>query len=288
MTERRAGKYLADTLKLGTGSSSVVYRARPFVLQSVSANFILPEVIDQSKWWQGTHHYVDPDGKYVFAPCVSVYSQLVSYNPTLVNVSELVSYWDLLNPKWKGKILALDPRAAGGRQGGRLLYYHPDLGPPFLKRLLTDMDIVFIQDYRQGVDWLAQGKFAFLLFTSPREVTEAKEKGLPVAILDPRSMKEALVVDNASSTLAVMDKPPNPNAAKVFINWFLSREGQISFQKSDESCDSARIDIPKDDVPSLYRRKDGVKYFRLWDLEWMDVDTVRRFVDESLKGLNKK
>lgn len=184
--------------------------------------------------------------------------------------------------------MALDPRAAGGRQGGRLLYHHPDLGPQFLKRLLTDMDIVLIQDYRQAVDWLAQGKFAFLLFTSPREVSEAKEKGLPVAIFDPRSMKEALVVDNASSTVALMDKPPNSNAAKVFINWFLSREGQISFQKSDESCDSSRIDIPKDDVPPIYRRKEGAEYFRLWDLEWMDMDAVRKFVDESLKESQKK
>jgi iron(III) transport system substrate-binding protein len=287
MAERRAGKYLADLTKLGTGSASALYRARPFALQPFDYSFILPEVTDKSKWWQGKHHYSDPEGKYIFSPCVSVHIDMVSYNTDLVKPSALTSYWDILNPRWKGKIGSMDPRAAGGREGGRLIYYHPELGPQFFKRLLTEMDLVLSQDPRQAVDWLAQGRFAFLLFTSPREVLKAKEKKLPVDILDPRHMKEAPVVETASSSLILMDKPPNPNAAKLFINWLLSREGQISFQKSQGSCDSARIDIPKEDVPPISRRTDGMQYFRLWDLEWMEGDAVRKFIDESLKDHQK-
>ena len=100
-------------------------------------------------------------------------------------------------------------------------------------------------------------------------------------------MKEATVVETASSSLVLLDQPPNPNAAKLFLNWLLSREGQISFQKSQGSCDSARIDVPKDDVPPISRRIDGVKYFRLWDVEWMDGDVVRKFFDESIKEARK-
>jgi ABC-type Fe3+ transport system substrate-binding protein len=146
------------------------------------------------------------------------------------------------------------------------------------------MDLVLSQEPRQAVDWLAQGKFVFLLFTSPREVLRAKAQKLPVDILDPRRMKEAPVVETAASSFALMDKPANSNAARLFLNWLMSREGQISFQKSQGSCDSARIDIPKDDVPPLSRRKDGVQYFRLWDTEWMDVNEVQKFVEASLKG----
>jgi iron(III) transport system substrate-binding protein len=287
MAERRAGKYLADLTKLGTGSASALYRARPFALQPFDYSFILPEVTDKSKWWQGKHHYADPEGKYIFSPCVSVHIDMVSYNTDLVKPSALTSYWDILNPRWKGKIGSMDPRAAGGREGGRLIYYHPELGPQFFNRLLTEMDPVLSQDPRQAVDWLAQGRFVFLLFTSPREVLKAKEKKLPVDILDPRHIKEAPVVETASSSLILMDKPPNPNAAKLFINWLLSREGQISFQKSQGSCDSARIDIPKEDVPPISRRTDGMQYFRLWDLEWMEGDAVRKFIDESLKEHQK-
>jgi ABC-type Fe3+ transport system substrate-binding protein len=87
--------------------------------------------------------------------------------------------------------------------------------------------------------------------------------------------------------MSLMDKAPHANAAKVFVNWLFSREGQISFQKSQGACDSARIDIPKEDVPPIHRRREGVKYFRVWDLEWMDVDEVRKFIDESLKEPQK-
>jgi iron(III) transport system substrate-binding protein len=287
MAERRGGKYLADLTKLGTGSASTLYRARPFPLQPFDSSFILPEVTDKSKWWQSKHQYADPEGKYIFSPCVSVHIDMVSYNTDLIKLSALTSYWDILSPKWKGKIGSMDPRAAGGREGGRLIYYHPDLGPQFFRRLLTEMDLVLSQDPRQAVDWLAQGKFAFLLFTSPREVLRAKEKKLPVDILDPRHMKESAVVETAASSLLLMDRPANPNAAKVFINSLLAREGQISFQKSQGSCDSARIDIPKEDVPPISRRSDGVQYFRLWDLEWMEGDVVRKFIDESLKEPQK-
>ena len=118
MAERRAGKFLADIAKLGTGSASALYRARPFPLQAVDGNLVLPEVTDKSKWWQGKHQYADPDGKYILSPCVSVHIDMVSYNTELVKPADLMSYGDILSPKWKGKIGSMDPRAAGGREGG--------------------------------------------------------------------------------------------------------------------------------------------------------------------------
>jgi iron(III) transport system substrate-binding protein len=283
MAERRAGKLIADVAKLGTGSASTLYRARPFPLQPLDGQLFLSEATDKSKWWQGRHQYVDPEGKYILSPCVSVHIDLASYNTELVNPAQLTSYWDILNPKWKGKIGSMDPRAAGGREGGRLIYHHPDLGPQFLRRLLTETDLILSKEPHQAVDWLAHGKLAFLLLTSPREVLRAKEQKLPIDILDPRRMKEAPVVETAASGFVLMANPANPNAARLFLNWLMSREGQISFQKSQGSCDSARLDIPKDDVPPLSRRKEGVQYFKLWDTEWMDIDEVEKFVNASLK-----
>ena len=66
-------------------------------------------------------------------------------------------------------------------------------------------------------------------------------------------MKEGAGLSAGQAILTLVNQAPHPNAAKVFINWFLSRDGQINFQKAlgkaDEgSPDSLRIDIPKDDV----------------------------------------
>jgi len=65
MAERRAGKYLVDVYIAGTTTAyEVFYRAK--ILNSVRAALILPEVVDESKWWLGQHHYIDPEGQYIF------------------------------------------------------------------------------------------------------------------------------------------------------------------------------------------------------------------------------
>ena len=53
--------------------------------------------------------------------------------------------------------------------------------------------------------------------------------------------------------MALINKAPHPNAAKIGLNWLLSREGQIAYQRlftqGNDGPDSLRIDIPKDKVP---------------------------------------
>jgi iron(III) transport system substrate-binding protein len=286
MTERRADKYVLDIAKLGNTSSYTLYQSK--ALQPISSTFLLPEVRDESKWWQGKHQYADPEGKYIFVPFGSVYIQMVSYNSDLVRPFEFKSYWHVLDARWRGKIAVIDPRGPGAREGARLVYYHPELGPKFLTRLMSEMEVTLSRDYRQAVDWLAQGKFAFLFFCSSREVLEAKEKGLPVNILNPSMMKESGGLDAGASTFVLMDKPAHPNAAKVFVNWFLSRDGQIAAQKNDDKYDSLRIDIPKGEIMPLHRRVEGAKYLLLWTPEWMDMKPVSGLVDEILSGANQK
>jgi ABC-type Fe3+ transport system substrate-binding protein len=64
---------------------------------------------------------------------------------------------------------------------------------------------------------------------------------------------------------ALFSRAPHPSAAKVALNWLLSREGQIAYQtvyaKSGESRDSMREDIPKDLLPFSVRRVKGGSYF---------------------------
>jgi len=79
------------------------------------------------------------------------------------NPSEFKSYWDLLQPKWKGKTVSLDPTAFGMGVTLQFFYYHPDLGPPFIKKLYGDMQITVSRDPRQMTDWLSAGKFSLCI-----------------------------------------------------------------------------------------------------------------------------
>ena len=63
MAERRAGKFLADIGNLGNTSPYTLYQSK--VLDPIASAFILPEVKDESKWWQGKQQFIDPEGKYI-------------------------------------------------------------------------------------------------------------------------------------------------------------------------------------------------------------------------------
>jgi len=284
MAERRAGKYLTDVIRFGLTSAHTFYRGK--ILQPINTSFILPEVKDTSKWWQKKHHYSDPEGKYLFVPAASVYVRFASYHTALVNpAAEFKSYWDLLNPKWKSKIVATDVKVGEGRNGARFIYHHPELGPQFLRRLFAEMDVTLARDYRQAVDWLAQKRFALWLFSQSDDTLDAKDQGLSVQILDPNNWKESAGLDATGGAYGLMDKPPHPNAAKILINWLLSRDGQVAVQRDHESAgltDSLRIDIPKSDVRPMLRRRDGVKYLEMWNPAWQDMKPVQELINQVL------
>jgi len=284
MAERRARVYVADLVHLGKGSGGRLARAR--ALDPIEPYMILPEVLDQSKWFEGRHHYVDKDRKSLFKyasnPGVDV-----SYNTELLNPKKIKSYWDLLDAKWKGKIVVYHPRARGSRLFS-YFYYNPELGPRYLKRLFGEMDVTASRDRRQMIDWLAKGNFAIALRTAPGASTldVAKAQGLPVDWFVPSHFKEPVGISAGPAHIAVVNRAPHPNAAKLFINWFLSREGQLMAQNiaaKVEGIDSLRIDIPKDMVPPDYLRGDKTKFFDMDTPEHSNERPVFKLITEVWK-----
>jgi iron(III) transport system substrate-binding protein len=284
LAERRAGQFLADVVRLGGGTSTSLYKAK--ALDPIGPALILSEVKDVSKWLDGKHHYNDIDNQYVF-----VYAafplHLLGYNQKLVDPKTLTSYWDLLDPKWKDKITIKDPKEPGGGSPLLFLYHSPQLGPEYLKRLFGVTGLTLVRNDRQQTDWLAAGKFPITLTSKATEVEEAKSQGLPVDVLDAHAFKKDGVGLEAGGTmLALANRAPHPNAAKVLINWFLSREGQTAIQKTganDPGQNSLREDIPKEHLPASLQRQRGVKYIRLWGAEVWDRDSVTKFVGELVK-----
>jgi iron(III) transport system substrate-binding protein len=291
MAERRAGKFLIDVGNMGNTSPYRLYQAR--VLDPIASAFLLPEVEDESKWWQGKHQFIDPEGKYIFV-YVAAPLYLVGYNTTLVNPKEFKSYWDLLNPKWKGKIVVFDLQAGGfAATRERFFYHHPELGPAFLSRLYSEMDVTLYRRYPQGEDWLAAGKFSLCLCRH-QSISEAKSQGLPVDLIEPSTFKEGIGIETRAKTLVLMNRAPHPNAAKVFISWFLSREGQVDFQRTSAKFTdggaegSLRMDIPKDDIPPRNRIHAGGRYLPQWNPEHFDMKPIMQLVTEAQAKAKKQ
>ena len=285
LAERRAGKYLVD---LVMGGSSTYGAFPPGALEPLRGQLILPEIYDESGWWQKKLWFADPKNDSAVVLSGEVGTRRGSYNTKLLAPKEIQSWWDLLKAKFKGKIGTFDPLVAGG--GGEtfnFFYASPALGGQFITRLLTEADILITRNLEQGTDWLAQGRIVFYI-GSGQPVMKAKEQGLPVDLL-PHPLKEGEIMGGGSCCMALLNRAAHPNAARVFVNWVLSREGQIAWQKYSET-NSLRTDIPKDSLPSWGIPQKGVDYFMLNSSENQDaakVKAMQSVVSQALKKIQR-
>ena len=245
---------------------------------------ILPEVLDTSKWYGGKHWYADPENKYIFMfeGTIVTHRSFGQYQAGEPGRDQVVL--GFLQPKWKGKLLGQDPRGAALLTPVLILYHRPGLGADFVRRLYTETDITLFRDRRQGTNWLATGKFPLCHLC--REIDKAAKQGLPVEDIPPDKLKEGGTIGGGgSSVLALINRAPHPNAARVFINWYLSRQGQRVWQnvmnvKEVEASDSMRIDISKDDVLPDGKRSAGREY---QVIGYLDPEPVQKLLQEILK-----
>ena len=89
---------------------------------------------------------------------------------------------------------------------------------------------------------VGQGRYPVLIGTADFAVIARARQGVPVKIIDPRQLKEGSDVSSSNGNLAVFNRAPHPNAAKIYANWYLSKEGQTSFARASGYV-SSRLDV---------------------------------------------
>jgi ABC-type Fe3+ transport system substrate-binding protein len=282
--ERAAGRYLADVWVGGTNPAVTEVKDAHYSAPLLPA-LVLPEVLDPAAWLDNRLWWADSAEPYTNLMFQGSVQAFVAVNTRLVDPAQLTSYWDLLDPRWKGKIVATDVRRPGpGGVPTRYMYKQPDLGPTFLTRLFSEMDVTLSSDPRQIVDWLAQGQYAIALFMAARDIRVAASQGLPVAVVSPDRLKEAGSLGPGNGSLVLLDQGPHPNAAKLYVNWLLSREGQRVWQQTVEEP-SLRVDVPKDGLPAYIVPKPGLAYVNAAGEEYarMASETINSLVAQALE-----
>jgi ABC-type Fe3+ transport system substrate-binding protein len=226
ITEFNAGVRYFDILVAGGATPLSMVAAG--AADDFQSYMILPAVKEPKNWWGGHVWEDNVSGKRQVYAFLCYTSETWWYNSTQAEASETRSFDDLLNPKWKGRIGFLDPRNPGSGQNTWSFLWKVK-GEEFLSRL-AQQELLVNQNLRQLADALAKGKLAFTLGVSHYTFGPFIKAGLPVGPVS--RVKEGAHANNGSGVVAVVKNPPHPNAAKIFINWLLSKEGQELYGKA--------------------------------------------------------
>ncbi|HEY7558378.1 MAG TPA: extracellular solute-binding protein [Candidatus Binatia bacterium] len=239
-TERQAGRYLLDVVIAGALEDILLPLK---VLEPMEQFFVLPEITNPKNWRGGAIEYIDSDRTILI---MTPFQRGVLFvNTQMAAAGQFKSYKDLLDAKWTGKIIIDDPRKPGpGQATFSFFYFHPELGADFI-RALANQKLNIFKDYAQQVDFLGRGKYPLGVGLSDSLVEQRAKQGIPLAIVDPRQLREGADVSPASGGVGVFNRAPHPNAAKLYINWLLSKEGQTSFARGAGYI-SSRLDVTTD------------------------------------------
>ncbi len=253
VTERRAGIYRNDIYLGGANTLVDEMMPRNFV-QPIEPHFILPEVKDPALWFRGELP-VWGTNREAFFSILNITSH-VSANTTLVKPEELTSYNDLLKPKLKGKIAMYDPTLGSG--GGKSFFSmaYKFMGADYVKGLVKQ-DLVLTRDIRLMTDWLVSGKVAVGIGLSTGPIKLAEQDGFPVTTIPV--FKEGSIVGPGAGQLAIFKDAPHPNAAGIFVNWLLSKEGMTTFAKAVGMA-SRRVDVSTDHLAASMVPDSKAKY----------------------------
>jgi ABC-type Fe3+ transport system substrate-binding protein len=160
---------------------------------------------------------------------------VIGYNTRLVPHAEIPkSFWDLSNPKWKGKII-MDENESKWMAG--MISYYGEAKVMELMRKLATQEIQFRVGHTQIQTLAAAGEREVVGVAFANGVERLKNEGAPM------DWVAAEPIIGLTFGFALVKGSPHPNAGKLLIDFVLSREGQ-------QAIAEANYYVPRKDVRS--------------------------------------
>ena len=250
LNENRAGSHLVDAVT-NSGMEIQMLSKLKLLARHVPPEFasFLPESRDATWGWADMYSNI----------------RLVAYNTRSVAKDKIPQrYEDLLDPMWKGQI---------GFPEGQFSWFATMMkvmGETSARKFfqgLARQDLNYRNSQVLVTQFVAAGEFS-LGFVYDTQVLRFKKRGAPIDVAPMPFITQNI------HPLALGAQAPHPNAAKVFIDYVLSKEGQIFIKNMGRVI--SRSDIPQEDFakakivfddPTIIDRLNSViedykKYFR--------------------------
>jgi len=160
---------------------------------------------------------VDPDGMFATS---CAWMETIGYNTNLVRREDApMSYADLLDPKWQGKIVKGHPGYSGAILTATFVLAR-DLGWPYLEKL-AQQKVMQVQSAADPPKKVLLGERAVMADGNDYNLVLLKDQGKPVEVVYPIEGSPLIIVPSG-----VFESAPNPNAARLFQSFFFSADTQ--------------------------------------------------------------
>jgi iron(III) transport system substrate-binding protein len=227
INERKAGVYTWDVATMPTTTALQVLKPAG-VFDPVRAAIVAPEARNDANWRGGFEAgFLDRDKRLAYAFTL-VRAVGVFVNVDRVKDGELKSVKDLLAPKWKGKIAISDPRVIGSTFWP-LTVARLKLGDGIMKQLLIDQEPVLSRDRNQLTEFMVRGRYPIAIGLNVLALQDFQGHGVG------KNVKTLLLPEMdyqaSGSVVWLLNRAPHPNAAKVLVNWLLTKGAQAAWAK---------------------------------------------------------
>jgi iron(III) transport system substrate-binding protein len=239
-TEQKNGQFVWDAWMGGT--SNMVNEAAPAgMLEPIEKYFVLSEVKDLSNWRHPDYIFGD-SGHTAFAFVTKLEFFLVRNTDVLPEVH--INTWDdFLNPKLKGKISIRDVSVPNAGLFPLATAYGLK-GADFLRKFFKDQDIKVFSNPHQLDASVMRGSQAVAIGTSEETVTRCHHDGGCKNIELMRQFGSSI-----STGISVPKNPPHREAARLWVNWLLSHEGQQAWVNAWAKYNAGGAVSMRKDVP---------------------------------------
>jgi ABC-type Fe3+ transport system substrate-binding protein len=252
--EVRSGRLTSD-VRL-SGNSALPY-AKEGYLVPIRDALLLPNVTEAANWRNGALLYLDSDNKFLPVPAEYV-AGFPLVNTGLIDAGSITKWSDLMKPEFKGKIASYDPLDSAG--GAVAMYIAKLYGTDFLLKLYKDQEIVLSRDRRQLLEWVVRGTYPIVLGAdAAAEIESFRAAGITSFAALTLTDGPGNLIGGCSVT-SLPKEAPHPAAARVFVNWFLSKNGQEAYVAGTRQP-SDRTDVANEGVQEYLIPKPGLDYF---------------------------
>ena len=221
ITEARGNRFEADAIETDGAQMEILHREGQLgTVQAPSIRDIPPAIVPAHRAYVPTR--------------LTLY--VLVYNTKLVPAADVPkTYEDLLDPKWSGKFgietadvawFAAVAKAMGEPQG--IAYF----------RKLAQSKPSLRSGHTLMAELVAAGEMAMAPDAHVQGVARLKEKGAPV---EWKALQPAF---GQPSSVGVAKRAPHPNAAQLFAEFTLSREGQEIIKSRNRVPSSTAVDSP--------------------------------------------